>query len=254
MDADNYLWIPGSDQNQFIYRIVPYERLLELFKRKQNVLVKPRKWNDPFENFILRSRIQYRSGEISTIGIRQNFYGQCWTLQSASDAMWRIYSPCADAVRMRSTVRRVAESLCRAVGDRVSANVFIGKVCYLRNKKLMTFANKVFRGADSQAIRTFATTLLVKRPAFRHEREIRLLFFQRDEAKNKDQLFSYDVDPCTFVDQIMLDPRMSKEDAGVLRNKIVNETGFTGAIKRSLLYAPPPKLVLSSDMPYSSEK
>lgn len=46
-----------------------------------------------------------------TFGFRSDFYGQCWTLKSTSDAMWRIYSPKKDAVRVRTTIRKLAESL-----------------------------------------------------------------------------------------------------------------------------------------------
>lgn len=249
MDTGNYLEIPTSARDRFIYRIVPVQCLLDLFEKKQNVLVKPRKWEDPFENFILRSRIELPTGELARFSIRESFYGQCWTLQSRSDAMWRIHSPKADAVRIRSTVRRVAESLSGAIGDWAHAEAFIGEVRYLRNDKLVAFARNVFRGADIPTARTFAKTLLVKRPAFAHEREIRLLFFQQDQAKSKDDLFPYSVDPHAFVDQVMIDPRMSKENANALRNRIKTETAFKGAIKRSLLYAPPPELVLPFGTP-----
>src|SRR5262245_33725700 len=77
--ADNYVNIPARDRDNYIYRIISVARLLELFASRTNVLVKPRKWEDPFENFILNSRVRLPSGEIGDQGNRDAVYGQCWT-------------------------------------------------------------------------------------------------------------------------------------------------------------------------------
>lgn len=89
-------------------------------------------------------------------------------------------------------------------------------------------------------MRLFATTLLVKRPAFRHEREVRLIFIPHNKAKAKKDIFAYPVDPNELIDQIMIDPRMTEHEANLLKERIKLKTGFTGKIKRSLLYALPP--------------
>lgn len=223
MNKDNYLEIPKSKRDIFIYRIMPINRLFELFHKKQNVLVKPQKWEDPFENFILRSK---------------QIYGQCWTLQSASDAMWRIYSPESNAVRVRSKVSALAEGLYQMRGKGAQDEVFIGRVQYLPNKALMSFAKNTLRNLTTHSQKMLAKTLLVKRPAFRHEREVRLIFIPQD--KILEDIFPYSVDPNLLINQIMIDPRMSLKDADTLKIKIKAETGFSGEIKRSLLYAPPP--------------
>ncbi len=116
---------------------------------------------------------------------------------------------------------------------------------YLPNKELISYANSAFLGAGIPSSRLFAQTLLVKRPAFKHEREVRLLFFQHNEHLAKDDLYAYAVDPHKFVDQIMIDPRMSEKDASKLKGHIRTQTGFSGPIKRSLLYAPPAPMVLA---------
>jgi hypothetical protein len=244
MEEANYLGISTAERNQFVYRIISVERLLQLFGTKQNVLVKPKEWEDPFENFILQSPVQIQTGEIATFGFRDQFYGQCWTLHSASDAMWRIYSPKKEAVRIRSTIRGLANSLSRTLGNWAHLKAFIGKVRYLPNKQLIAYANSVFRGVWIPSSKLFADTLLVKRPAFKHEREVRLLFFQHDENLATCNRFAYPVDPHTFVDQIMIDPRMSEKEYGELKAKVQGETGYRGPIKRSLLYAAPPAMVL----------
>lgn len=244
MDDDNYIEIPREMRSKHIYRIVSIERLFELFENRQNVLVKPKKWQDPFENFILRAETRLQTGQLARFAFHDQFYGQCWTLQSASDAMWRIYSPAGDAVRVRSTIRTVAESLSRELGDYAQIRAFIGKVRYPPNKRLLEFASSWFPGTARLRARTSAETLLIKRPAFKHEREIRLLYFQHHAGDALNDLYLYNVNPHEFIDQIMIDPRVPESEANVLKAKIRNRTGYRGRILRSLLYAPPPSLII----------
>jgi hypothetical protein len=155
--------------------------------------------------------------------------------------MWRIYSPESEAVRIRSTVRKLAESLWRCRGEWARREVFIGKVQYLTAKKLETFAKGFLRSEDGRlSMRLFATSLLVKRPAFKHEREVRLIFAPQDENAASSDLYCYPVNPNEFIDQIMIDPRKAKHEANSLKREIKSKTEFAGQIKRSLLYAPPP--------------
>ena len=68
------------------------EYFFELFEGRKNALVLPSKWQDPFENVILNAVVRTASGESGKFSFHEDIYGQCWTLHTASDAMWRIYS------------------------------------------------------------------------------------------------------------------------------------------------------------------
>jgi hypothetical protein len=46
-----------------------------------------------------------------------------------------------------------------------------------------------------------------------------------------------------LIDEIMIDPRVSASDAITLKARLRRITSFLGAIKRSLLYAPPSNLM-----------
>jgi len=242
MDNNNYLDIPVSIRDNYIYRFISVERLIELFERNKNGLVKPHEWKDPFENFIQKSKMKLPTGDIKSFD-HDNCYGQCWTRKKVSDAMWRIYSPNEDAVRIRSTIRKVGESLSTALGNKAPSEAFIGKVLYLRDKKLTAFANDIFKTIDHPDAITLAKTLLIKRRAFSHEQEIRLLYFPIDVSKRSGDHYFYNVNPHTLIDQIMIDPRIKYEKFKQLREKIKNSTGFTGSIRRSLLYKLPPEFI-----------
>jgi hypothetical protein len=223
-----FLNLSEQDLNQRVYRIIPLERLLQLFETGKNVLVHPRKWEDPFENIALNS-----------VFPRLGVYGQCWTSHTASDAMWRIYSPKTDGVRIRTTVRVLFGSLLKAT-PRTGARPFIGRVRYLSDRDLIRFAKHAIEAADSEPAEC-ARTLLVKRRAFHHEREVRLIAVQVGSHRGQD-LLAYDTNPLFIIHQMMLDPRLSPVEAKRLREKIYRRTGFRGPILRSLLYTLPPEL------------
>ena len=91
--TDNLIFLTEADLDKPLYRIFSFQRLEEIFQENKLTLVKPRLWEDPFENFILNSTGYLADGREFQIGFRDNFYGQCWSLTIESDAMWRIYSP-----------------------------------------------------------------------------------------------------------------------------------------------------------------
>lgn len=231
MGGDSYINLPEPVRDRFVYRIVRLSHLYDLFRYKQNVLVEPVNWDDPYEN--LRALLAP-----SGVNAQYRCYGQCWTLQKASDAMWRIYSRDSRAVRIRSTIRKLIESLSRRCGP--SEIAFIGQVQYLNTRRLIAFTKRACSPhSGKQSGKVLAKTLLVKRPAFKHEREVRLLLISHNDANAVSSLFRYDVDPKTLIDQIMIDPRVDKAKADALKKVIKFKTEFAGQIKRSLLYAPP---------------
>lgn len=236
----NYLNLKSEDLDKYVYRIISLERLNQLFNERVNVLVHPELWDDPFENFIMKSNVRFDDGAIADIEFSDDFYGQCWSLHKASDAMWRIYSHDKKSVRIRTTIRKLAESLGSTLGEWKNLQSYIGKVQYLPNKKLMKFANTVFSGIPKPT--SFAETLLVKRPAFSHENEVRLIYMDRGKERDS-KLFSYAIDPNELIDQIMIDPRLTKDEANEVRHQIIDSTKFEGPVKRSLLYAPPESMV-----------
>lgn len=170
-------------------------------------------------------------------------YGQCWTFHSASDAMWRIYAPEKNGVRMRSSVATLAHWLAAAHPQLAEARCRIGRVRYLSAKGMTKIANSTFDDYGIGVNELFSS-LLIKRPAFAHERELRVLYCELDDASLASDLHSYEVDPHAMIDQLMLDPRLSIDEAESMKDDIRRTTGFTGSIKRSLLYAPPKERVL----------
>lgn len=222
--------LAALDLEKSVYRVLRLEHLFQLFAKRQNVLVRPTLWDDPFEN--LRSQVCPSDGQ-------PEVFGQCWTFHTSSDAMWRIYSPTYpgnqpnNAVRVRSSVRLLHDTLKATCGHGQEA--FVGRVRYLPTAKLIKHIKHV---AESKEPRSVASALLVKRPAFRHERELRILQVH-SRPYETEGLLRYEVDPHHLITDIMVDPRLSLSAANQMKSQIRERTGFQGAIRRSLLYALP---------------
>ncbi|MES9858701.1 MAG: DUF2971 domain-containing protein [Sedimenticola sp.] len=159
--------------------------------------------------------------------------------------MWRIYSPNCDGIRIRTTTNKLLESLYFGGSNKPSWSCVIGNVRYLPEKKLRNFANSIYINGGLTKESIFQS-LLVKRLAFKHENEVRLLYFDLKE-KVKGDLFPYTIDPHSLISQIMIDPRLTYKEYERLRKEIVQRTGYSGLIKRSLLYAAPEEIILNDN-------
>lgn len=74
----NYLTLREDEIDKFIYRIISIDYLLEFLKISELTLVKPKLWDDPFENVILKSLLANSPSESSFY--REDVFGQCWTI------------------------------------------------------------------------------------------------------------------------------------------------------------------------------
>jgi hypothetical protein len=85
----NIFWLFDNniDATTEVYRILPFNRLLDVYKTEQVGFRQTIKWDDPFENFLLRSSVRDPSGELLSLEeIAKKWYGQCWTLERETDA------------------------------------------------------------------------------------------------------------------------------------------------------------------------
>lgn len=240
-----YLNLDEAELKKYVYRTVSYDRLVELFKTKKNTLVKPSLWEDTFENFILKSKLIDETGQEIEYDIHNRMYGQCWTLEKSSDAMWRIYSSDKNSIRIRTTIEQLVDSLCTATNDRSGCEHCIGKVEYLIQSKLIKKAKETFTPQGQMTFGKMFSSLLLKRRAFRHENEVRLIFCDWAKNAGKDNLFKYDIEPHKLITQIMIDPRIPYDEFKIIEKKIRQETAYEGEIKRSLLYRLPETLTFN---------
>lgn len=79
---------------QPIYQILPLEYAKSVTVNKEirfnNVFIS---WEDPYELFIFKQKTFIDGKSFSIDNYEKRIYGQCWSLNKDTDAMWRIYSP-----------------------------------------------------------------------------------------------------------------------------------------------------------------
>lgn len=232
---ENYINITTAQRAKRIYRVMTVDRLLEIFETRKNVLVKPSLWDDPFENFLLNTPQLKADGNEYFSVLRDRAYGQCWSLNIESDAMWRIYAPNKNGVKIETTVTKLFNSLYRSTSTYPRMSCFIGKVDYHSKKSLTAMARDVRDGGKS-AVGSYnqAKSLLIKRIAFKHEEEVRLIYLEpRNCADNK--IHSYEYDPFVNISALTFDPRMNESLFSVYKNHF-KSLGFQGRVIRSGLY------------------
>lgn len=234
---ENVIYLNNLDTK--IYRIFSFERFSEMITSRTNSLVHPSKWDDPFENFFLKGEVKTSDGTpIDTSDLSKSWYGQCWTMNKDSDAMWRIYSAEKTGVRVETTVRSLFSDFYNSSDNFAQLKYLIGSVEYKTTGEILSFLTEtsltdLMHGGQPHE---FAKTLLIKRPEFSHENEVRLLFHDADNRyrQNGDVAefpFSWD----TVLTEVVLDPRLNETDFQLKKQKLIS-LGCTLPITQSELY------------------
>lgn len=235
----NFLNLKPDQLDKPLFRVFKRKWFFDIVDTNQVTLAHPRKWDDPFENFIMNATGELMTGEVFTVDFRNNFFGQCWTMTRENDAMWRIYAPDEDGVRLTTTPRKLLQALYDQAGRFKDINSFIGKVEY-KSKVALT---KLL--TDSQLIRSMLTdstgrgqvqTLLFKRVAFRHENEVRLIY--NSNGKVPGDYYKFQVNPFELFDDIVFDPRMRYDEFKKDKDRLI-KLGYRKRIVKSTLYQVP---------------
>lgn len=222
-------------ESRDLYRILSFDHLVEWFETNRYVLLSPRKWEDPFERYLMekifpdKKTLRYEKGRM---------YGLCFSLDGISDALWRIYSHNQFGIRIRTTPEFLAKTISTA-SSLVGGTTYIGAVNYYSTREL---ENKVRSLKDSieKEVKTeyVAKIMLLKRMPFRHEQEIRILHLTYDIGPQTD-LFYFDIDPHTVIKSILIDPRAPDQRVRALKRYFQELCGYKGRITQSETYKVP---------------
>lgn len=241
--AKSLLGFDEVDLDTPVYRVYAIHWLIELFRMRQNTLVKPASWDDPFENLIFKQTATLKNGQLLDFSeMHEHFYGQCWTLNSdETDAQWRIYSPDKRGVRVKTTLRKLFDSFYNLDYKWAMISFYLGKVMYETENELRahfedpTVLQDTLLGGSNNPVKT----LLYKRKAFEHEKEIRLIYQGNKEFDDLSRrVYKYDIDPPSLLDELVFDPRFNEEEYTVYEKHFRSE-GFEKLISKSTLYEPP---------------
>lgn len=217
-----------------MYKYIRLEYVLNMLETRKLRFDNIKKWEDVYENFVDKEDIILLNSKRETISSLA-CYGQSWTTLEESDAMWRIYSPTRQAVRVSSTyplIRRVFWAWNKNHKD----NLIIPTIDYVFyagedeiNKWLLSntpINHWAFLELQDEG-------LFIKRLEFEHEREVRVVF---SSYKDKRDFVEIDFDPHQVFREIVIDPRVSEDEFVEQRDNLIAR-GFDGAkIRKSTLY------------------
>ena len=99
--------IPNDVRHKSIYRIMPYNRFLDMLTSQTLTYVLPRVWerDDPLENIVFGAELT-RHGQPYEHPAQNAVYANCWTREPDSHALWRLYTGRKYGVRISTQLKR----------------------------------------------------------------------------------------------------------------------------------------------------
>jgi hypothetical protein len=229
-----------------VYRVLPVSYFICNVENQDNFLRRPHLWEDPFENALSRIPWFSRGIPVNTSHLLNCWYGQCWSLkEQETDALWRIYSPNKDGVRVKSTVGKLVNSLLDAPRCLTPAlQAFAVKVNYLPVEDIIAILSApdayLWMVGDTQG-NDNASILSVKRTEFDHEEEMRILFRLINDVDPLEDTILYPADPNYLFEEALLHPQMSVIDVSRNISALVS-AGYNNPVSQSELYQLPTTL------------
>lgn len=225
----------GIDENAPIYKFMPLQ--YTLFMANNNLLTINRvsTWQDVYENYILKQEYQLQDGTpVNVVNRTDGVYGQCWTLCPENDAMWRIYSPNKDAIRIKTTVRKLFDALY--LTDQNMADTFIGKVEYQSQAQIDSYVQALSSVNPQQFIIEMKKGAFIKRQEFAHEQEVRIIkILDSEQTRTAQPKLQFSI-PNDFIEEYCIDPRADAAQNAYLRDRLIAAGVNTHLITRSCLY------------------
>lgn len=234
LSRDDYKPLDVSEHTP-LYRIVPFDSLLQMLNEKTNILVHTDRWEDVYENFLVNEVFMRDGQEMPIYMLARRFYGQCWTSRMSSDALWRIYSHDRKSVRIKTTISKLEASLPSNYKD---GFFLIGKVDYYSQSKIDGDLRTLEQVTMDQLSFLMLQSLFVKRSSFSHESEYRLVFMRDRDPKSRFDVVSIPIDPLSFIESVYFDPRADDSYVDRCTKVLTGAFGFPKSrIRKSSLYS-----------------
>ncbi len=263
---DSFIKVSRSTK---IYRICRVDHLVDGIKKGVLTLPRVMSWEDTHEAAYFKAELRV-SGVLTGIeNLGLDWFGQCWSTNAQSDAMWRIYNQSGESVRIETTAGKLFDSIESSIifnqpsfQKWVSQALFIGRVSYHKERDLskliesIRFSDLALGGQSTG----WANTLLQKRKAFSHEKEIRLLYQRictdgycddRYLCANKTKSFVANgcveilpefmhipFDWSKSIKSAMIGPRASKEQVELIRETLSADAPWLNVLQSSLYENP----------------
>lgn len=218
------------NENDHLYRYISLAQFISLVENQKLFLKKVKSWDDTWEapDDQLPVIMDDGSERYAESLIVTSTVGQCWTYEKDSDAMWRIYSPDRQGIMIETDVGSFYEiaNLNRAV---------LAKVIYFNKNN---YIEKRYEIANNKSYR-YAGDMALKREAFKHENEVRLLVCLQGYTEITNPwdipVLGFSIDLNLFIKSVTFDPRSNEWFVDTMM-KYCESKGLVCPIKKSTLY------------------
>jgi len=217
--------------NTKIYRYIDLSQFLSFIETKKTFLTKVSDWPDPWELPSNQIPIQRDGGKLEypLHSHMDDMYGQCWTLEGYSDALWRIYSQQNEGIMLQTSVKKFK------LMEKIKFGM-VAPVIYFDD--LLKTLNDI---KEINWPQNFFIEGFLKRKAFEHEKEVRILT-SNDKMCIGTRIKSckrieIDLNPIDFIEDVIIDPRASDWYVSTIKN-YCKRAGFKFIPEKSDLYFP----------------
>lgn len=235
-----------------VYKYLPLKYTKALIHNHTLRIDSVSRWEDTYENWFLKEKIQLESGEIVTAdNLIPGVFGQCWSRKEESDAMWRIYSSVKkehgnekvpfdylqnSAVRIKTTAKKIFDAIY--LEDKDMASVYIGCVNYLSQEDFDNLVDSLSPLSPLSLNEVFRNSYFLKRDSFAHEEEIRSIIIVPNVGDDRFGMkcLNYIIEPDSFVEEYVADPRLSEEEFQYVLEQLLEEGVCPECISQSKLY------------------
>jgi hypothetical protein len=221
----------------YLHRIELLDRFYKMLEKKELVFVRPSCWSDPMENIIFNATI-LKDGKPYDHPAKKNIYGQCWSYEGDSFALWQIYTTKPDdkgktkrhlGIRITTHIDKLKQ-----LSKSNSGKFYYGLVNYLWKKDLVKLPKdkEFIKGLKVTKLNEdHLKTLLVKRKSYSYENELRLLAVPDKSHIDKvnEILCRLKIEPLDFISSLRLDPAMKYADFKKHKEILVDKYGFTAS-------------------------
>jgi hypothetical protein len=246
-----------SDPDQPIYRIFSLWFFEEAIRTKNMILAHSSTWEDPYELLGRSIVIQHQTNDkVSQEVIDAPFlrvFAQCWSATKESDTLLRAYSrvikdqhvrrnilPREEGVRVSTSARKLLSALEIGTKEEPAGQCYIGTVRYISEDTLAQEVLDIFIKSREHVFDqpdNLVNFALLKRGAFSHEAEVRLIFIS-DNLDPATKYIRVKIDPNTLFDEVTFDPRLEAFERRE-REDVIRKLGYIGKIVESNLYQSP---------------
>ena len=240
-------YLGEGNKNRFIYKYIDLEALIVSLATDTIRFVEPLQWEDRYEARFYNA--SYANVD-NAVGNTPTVLACCFSHEKVNEAAWKIYSHAKAGLGARCVKLKINKKAFRDAIVRMNAGyrLYEGEVNYdldgyhidnlhrrqYPNGKPNDLHKEVFGDFD---LSSYLSLMLVKRPAFRHEQELRYLMIPQSPVLRGDAVsIDMHIDWNGILNGISVDENCSDTEMEIL-NHVLRSKGISISPEREFIYS-----------------